>query len=127
MNLIKKIGLLSLTAIFLLGISTASAASKPKIDSISKKTDSSVTLKLIYSKYANKKVDVVVSVRNKDTDKTEEKTYENKKLGGEGKYSLKVGNLLASTKYSFKIKIKKHSGNGDYSSWSESKSAKTKS
>lgn len=119
--------MLSLAAVLLLGISTASAAAKPKIDSISKKTDTSVTLKLIYDKYAGKKVDIVVSVRNKDTDKTEEKTYENKKLTGTGKYTLKVSDLLASTKYSFKMKIRKHTGSGGYSSWSESKSAKTKS
>jgi len=126
-KLIAKIGLLTLAAVLFLGLSTASAASKPTIDSISKKTSSSVTLKLVYAKYASKKVDIVVSVRNKDTDKTEEKTYENKKLGGSGKYSLKINNLASSTKYSFKVKIKKHTGSGDYSSWSESKTAKTKS
>ena len=125
-GLLGKIALFSLAAVLFLGLSTASAASKPKIDSFSKKTSSSVTLKLIYDKYASKKVDIVVSVRNKDTDKTEEKTYESKKLGGSGKYSLKINDLLSNTKYSFKVKIKKHS-TGGYSSWSDSQTAKTKS
>jgi len=122
-----KITMFSLAAILFLGLSTASAASKPIIDDIKNKTDNSVTLKVHYDKYSSKKVDIVVSIRNKDTEKTVKKTFRSKKLSSSGKKDLKVDELLSSTKYSFKIKIKKHSGSGSYSSWSDSSSAKTKS
>jgi Zn/Cd-binding protein ZinT len=115
-----------LAAVLLLGLSTASAASKPSIDSISKKTTSSVTVRVLYDKYASKKVDIVVSIRNKDTDKTTQQTFSNEKLSSTGTKSVKVNNLLSGTKYSFKVKIRKHT-NGNYSSWSDSQTAKTKS
>jgi len=122
-----KIALLSVIAVLFLGLSTASAASKPKINSIGSKTDSSVTLRIAYEKYASKKVDIVVSVRNKSNDTTTERTFEDEKLNSSGKKSLKIDTLLSSTKYSFKVKIKKHNGGSGYSGWSSSLSAKTKS
>lgn len=125
-KIFAKVAFLSMIAILFLGLSTASAASKPKIDEITKKTDNSVTLKLNFSKYASKKVDIVVSIKNKSTDKTEEKTYENKKLDSAGKKTLKIEDLDSGTKYSFKVKIRKHSS-GSWSDWSTSLSGKTKS
>lgn len=123
---IGKIALLSLAAVLFLGISTACASSKPKIDSFSKKTSSSVKIKILYDKYASTKVDIVVSVLNKDSGGTFQKTFKSEKLDSSGYKTVQITKLNSKTKYSFKVKIKKHSS-GSYSSWSSSSSTTTKS
>lgn len=121
-----RIAMLSAALLLLVGTSTVSAASKPKIDSFSKKTTDSLKIKIIYAKWASKKVDIVVSVRNKETDETTQKTFDDEKLGSSGSKTVQINDLTKGTKYSFKVKIRKHT-NGSYSDWSNSESSKTKS
>lgn len=122
-----KIAMLSAALLLLVGVSGASAASKPSISSIGNRSANSVTLKLLYVKYKSKNVDIEVQVRNKDTDKVETKSFDDQKLDSKGKRSVKIEDLLSGTKYSFKVRIKKHDGSTGFSNWSGSLSAKTKS
>ena len=124
-KLLRKIFLASAGLALLLNIPVASASTKPTISSIGDKTRNSVTLKIKHTKHKSKRVDIVVKIRNKKTDKTTEQTFEDKRLDSKGKKSLKVEELDLNTKYSFRVKIRKNSG-GDYSSWSDSLSGKTK-
>ena len=124
-KLLGKIGVLSLAAVMFLNFSIASASSKPSIDSFSKKTSSTITVKVLYDKYASTKVDIVVSIKDKDTSKTTEQNFNSVKLDSTGYKSVKVDSLTSGTKYSFKVKVRKHSS-GSWSSWSNSQTAKTK-
>ena len=124
-KLFKKAVFVSPIFFLLLSISAASAHEKPEIDKIKDKTEHEVTLKVLYEKYKDKKVDIKVKVKNKKTDKKYTEKFSNKKLNSEGKKNVKIDDLLSNTKYSLKVKIKRHSG-GDYSDWSDWKSAKTK-
>lgn len=112
---------------FLIGTSVASASSKPKVQEIKDREKDTITIRISYDKYKSKDVDVIVSVRNKETDETIKTTFKDKKLDSAGKRNIEIGDLSSGTKYSFKVKIKKHKGDGDYSNWSDSLSGKTKS
>lgn len=105
------------------GVAFANAGQKPTIDKIKDRTDDSITLDIIYAKYAKKKVDIKVKVKNKETEKEETRTF-TKTLNSNGSIDVKVDELKSDTKYSFKVQIKKHSKD-DYGDYSDSTSKST--
>ena len=106
------------------GVVFANAGQKATIDKVKDRTDDSITLDIIYAKYAKKKVDIKVKIKNKDTGDEVIKTF-SRELNSNGSTDLKIKELKSDTKYSFKVQIKKQSKN-DYGDYSESTSKSTK-
>ena len=106
------------------GAADANAGNKPTISKIKDKKDDSLTLDVLYAKWAKKNVDIRVKIKNKDKDTEETRTF-SKKLSSKGKIELKIDELNSDTKYSFKVQIKKENGSEDYGDYSDSISKTT--
>jgi len=115
-----------LTFLFLLSFAPVKAFTGPEIKDIEDRTATSLTLKVSYPDYAGKDVDFKVKITNKKTGKKEIRTFKDEDLDDDGEENLVIDDLNANTKYSFKVKIKKHSKKV-YSAYSESETEKTKS
>ncbi len=103
----------------------ALAKEKPKVNEIKNRQSTSLSLVFEYNKYKGKKVDVMVKIRNKKTDKYETQSFGKIKMGSDGTKKITLDQLTADTKYSFKVKIRK-TGGGDYTPYSDPESTKTK-
>ena len=103
----------------------ALAKEKPKVTEFKNRKSDSIALVLSYEKYKSKKVDVMVKIRNKKTNKYETQSFGKVKIGSDGTKKITLDQLTPDTKYSFKVKIRKTSG-GDYTPYSNPESTKTK-
>jgi|GEM_PF-2440998 len=130
MNIKKNLGrslILSIALLLTFGFSSAQAASVvPKIESFKEKTTASLKIVIKYSLYKKKEVDIKVKIKNKKTGKSEVRDFKKEDLNSSGEKTLLMENLTANTKYSFRVKLKKHSSD-KYTGYSDSKSTKTKS
>lgn len=126
----RKVALAGLVSAFamtaLLAPFSNALASKPKIKEITKRTTTSITLPLKYEEREDERVVIKVRIRDNSTGMVETRTYRKTLSEDEGRKKLEIDNLKPGVKYTFKVKIKKASGDSGYSSYSESRSATTK-
>jgi hypothetical protein len=96
---------------------------KPSIDQITHITTSSMDLIVKVDGHDGESLDFVVQVLNKSTGNTISVNF-TETPGSDGKVTLGIGGLNYNTEYEFKVKYAL-AGDSDYSSYSNSKSAKT--
>lgn len=128
--MLKKIALSSLLGTFIVfgglgmaGKAQAAETCTPTVK-VQETKETSVKLKVTCSNLKNTKASIKILVSNEDTDSDSNKTAK-ATLGKNGSVSLKINGLDSSTKYSFKVKVKK-SSDSSYSSYSSSVSTTTK-